>query len=131
MSGERIARLPRLAFVTEAEPFDISTVAPDTGVSVVRVRGELDQATSPALEEALTQPPAGENVVLDLTDCSFIDSSAIRVVLAGAKHVESGGGAMALVVPAAGVLRALEIANVEARVPIHPSVEAARAGTSA
>jgi anti-sigma B factor antagonist len=117
--------------VTEAEPFDISTVAPDTGVSVVRVRGELDQATSPALEEALTQAPAGENVVLDLTDCSFIDSSAIRVVLAGAKHVESGGGAMSLVVPAAGVLRALEIANVSARVPIHPSVEAATAETSA
>ena len=130
MGGERIARLPTLAFVTEAEPFDISTVTPDTGVSLVRVRGELDQATSPALEEALTQAPPGDNVVLDLTDCSFIDSSAIRVVLSGAQHVESSGGAMSLVVPAAGVLRALEIANVEARVPIHPSVDAATAGTA-
>ena len=37
---------------------------------------------------------------------------------------------MSLVVPAAGVLRALEIANVEARVPIHPSVDAATAGTA-
>jgi anti-sigma B factor antagonist len=116
--------------VTEAEPFDISTVAPDTGISVVRVRGELDQATSPALEESLTQTPPGDNVVLDLTDCSFIDSSAIRVLLGGANHVESSGGSMSLVVPAAGVLRALEIANVEARVPIHPSVDAATAGTS-
>jgi anti-sigma B factor antagonist len=116
--------------VTDAEPFEIATVAPDTGVSVVRVRGELDQATSPALEEALTEAPPGDNVVLDLTHCSFIDSSAIRVVLSGAKHVESSGGAMSLVVPAPGVLRALEIANVEARVPIHPSVDAATAGTA-
>jgi len=116
--------------VTEAEPFDISTVSPDTGVSIVRVRGELDQATSPALEEALTQAASGDNVILDLTDCSFIDSSAIRVVFAGAKHVEAGGGGMSLVVPAAGVLRALEIANVEARVPIHPSVDAATAATA-
>ena len=127
MSAERIARLPTLAVVTETEPFDISTVAPDTGVTVVRVRGELDQATSPALEEALKESPPGDNVVLDLTECSFIDSSAIRVVLAGAKHVETGGGAMSLVVPAPGVLRALEIANVESRVPIHPSVDAATA----
>jgi anti-sigma B factor antagonist len=122
--------LPTLAVVTEAEPFDISTVTPDTGISLVRVRGELDQATSPALEEALTQAPPGDNVVLDLTDCSFIDSSAIRVVLSGSKHVESSGGAMALVVPAAGVLRALEIAHVEARVPIHPTVDAATAATA-
>jgi anti-anti-sigma factor len=116
--------------VTEAEPFDISTVAPDTGVSVVRVHGELDQATSPALEEALTGAPPGDNVVLDLTDCSFIDSSAIRVVLSGAQHVESGGGALSLVIPATGVLRALEIANVGERVPIHPSVDAATTGTA-
>ena len=120
--------MPTLAFVTEAEPFDISTVAPDSGVSVVRIRGELDQATSPALEDALVQAPPGDVVVLDLTDCSFIDSSAIRVVLTGARQVESGGGAMSLVVPAAGVLRALEIANVGERVPIHPSVDAATAG---
>jgi anti-anti-sigma factor len=113
--------------MSETEPFEISTVAPDTGVTVVRVRGELDQATSPALEEALAQSPDGDNVVLDLTDCSFIDSSAIRVVLAGAKRVETAGGAMSLVVPTPGVLRALEIANVESRVPIHPSVDAATA----
>jgi len=122
--------LPTLAVVTEAEPFDISTVSPDTGVSIVRVRGELDQATSPALEDALTKAASGHNVVLDLTDCSFIDSSAIRVVLAGARHVEEGGGGMSLVVPAAGVLRALEIANVQARVSIHPSVDAATAATA-
>jgi anti-sigma B factor antagonist len=122
--------LPRLAFVTEVEPFDISTVTPDSGLTLVRVRGELDQATSPALEEALEQAPPGEVVVLDLTGCSFIDSSAIRVLLTGVAHAESNGGSLSLVVPGPGVLRALEIASVGERIPIHSSVDAATAGTA-
>ncbi len=122
--------MPRLAFVTEAEPFEISTVTPDSGLTLLRVRGELDQATSPAVEDALGQAPPGDVVVLDLTECTFIDSSAIRVVLTGATHAESSGGRLALVVPGPGVLRALEIANVGERIPIHSSVDAATAGSA-
>jgi anti-sigma B factor antagonist len=126
-----MAGFPTLAAVGEAEQFDVTTVPLDAGRSVVRVRGELDLATCPRLEAALDELPPGEKVVLDLGECSFLDSSAIRVLLNGATRAESAGGALALVATGSVVLRALEIASIGERIPIHPTVEAAAAGTPA
>jgi anti-sigma B factor antagonist len=113
-----------------AEAFEVSTVPVDAGRTIVRVRGELDLATCPALEEALGALPPGERVVLDLGECSFVDSTAIRVVLQGAARSEASGGSMELVASGATVLRTLEIASVAERIRIHPTVEAATSGTS-
>jgi len=121
----RIARLPRLASVHEAKAFEVTMVPHDAGRSIVRVRGELDLATCSQLEAALAAAPPGESIVLDLTECGFLDSAAIRVVLTSAERVGASGGSVSLVATDPGVLRVLEIASVATRVPLHPSVEAA------
>ncbi len=121
--------MPRLASVSEAQPFEVATVSHDAGRSIVRVTGELDLATCSDFEAALTAMPAGERIVLDLTGCTFLDSSAIRVVLSSARVAAENGGALTIVTSDPGVLRTLEIANVEARVPIHGTLEAALAAT--
>ena len=120
--------MPRLASVGDTDAFDVTSVPHDAGRTIVRVRGELDLSTCAVLQAALDQAPAGETIVVDLADCTFLDSSAIRVVLTGAAEAAEAGGGLSLVVTDPGVLRVLEIAHVRARVPIHPTVESATAG---
>ena len=119
--------MPRLAVVSEAAAFEVTTIPHDAGRSIVRVRGDLDLATCSQLEAALSEAPEGEHVVVDLTDCGFLDSAAVRVVLAGAERAAASGGQISLVVTDPGVLRVLEIVNAEARMPIHSTVDAATA----
>jgi anti-anti-sigma factor len=58
-----------------------------SGSRVVNVHGELDLATMDILSAALTTARRdGRNVVVDLSPCSFIDSSGIRSLLNGAEE---------------------------------------------
>jgi anti-anti-sigma factor len=62
-----------------AEGFALTELEQD-GVAVIVVAGELDLATAPALDARLAAI-AGEAVVVDLWSCSFLDSSALEVLL--------------------------------------------------
>ena len=69
------------------------------GWSVVSVAGELDLQTSPALTDALTgaleadQPHVG----VDLTRVSFMDSTALGVLVSALKRARERGGELALI----------------------------------
>ena len=45
------------------------------GIAVVKMRGEHDLSTHPMLSRALERAAAHSNVVVDLSDCTFIDST--------------------------------------------------------
>lgn len=109
------------------DDFEVTVDALTGGGSLVGVNGELDMATCAELESALDRTDPAQRVVVDLTACDFLDSSAIRVLLAGALRAESAGGSLSLVAPDPQVRRVLEIAGLEAKLPIHPTVEAAGA----
>jgi len=55
----------------------------------VRVRGELDMSTAPQLATALSEAGRGpaETVVLDLSGVTFIDSSALRVLVQSGREL--------------------------------------------
>ena len=55
--------------------FRVSVDEPSPGRVVVGVAGEIDVATAPELERALADAGAEKRVVLDLSECQFIDSS--------------------------------------------------------
>jgi anti-anti-sigma factor len=93
------------------------------GGCLVRVRGELDLSSVDELQPALVQGERGQDLLVDLEECTFLDSSAIRTLLAGAREVESRGGRVAVAARPDGVLRTLEIAGVSARLAVHPSLE--------
>ena len=62
--------------------FSISSGAGGDGSRQFVVRGELDLATAPQLEEALVSAiEAGDEVVLDLRELEFMDSSGVRVLV--------------------------------------------------
>ena len=92
---------------------------------IVRVEGDLDMATCPELEEALAGADVSKRIVIDLTACTFLDSSAVGALVAAARAAESAGGDVVLVTSDPGILRVLEIVSVELMLPVHGTVESA------
>jgi anti-sigma B factor antagonist len=90
-----------------------------SGGQVLGVRGELDLATVSEMEQVLADTEQSQVLVVDLSECEFLDSSAVHVLLAAARRAADAGGELALVVPEGGVRRVLEIAGVEASVRFH------------
>jgi anti-anti-sigma factor len=95
--------------------FSIS-ISDSGGRAVVGVWGELDLATAPELETVLLERlDAGEDVVLDLRELQFMDSSGLRVLVTAHARATDGGPRFAVVRPPEGgeVARILDIAGVE------------------
>ena len=113
----RVAPSPRLGGVASVGDLDITLEDLPEGGTLVRIDGELDLATVGKLEEALGR--ASKPLVIDMTQCGFLDSSALRVLLATATKAE---GAVDLVAPDPGVRRVLEIAGLDTIVRIHSTV---------
>jgi anti-sigma B factor antagonist len=88
----------------------------------VRVRGELDLSTSPALGETLGHEITdGKSVVVDLSGVTFIDGSALNTLIRALLLCEANGGRLRLSpdLPAV-VSRVFHITGLEALLPIEP-----------
>lgn len=83
----------------------------DGDTAVVRVVGELDLATAPQLRELLVDLVArgSHHVTLNLADLTFIDSTGLKVFVAGLKRLRESGGDLALRSPSAAAMRVFEI----------------------
>lgn len=74
-----------------ASHFEV-TIAANATPPVVVATGELDAASSVDLGQALdTALNAGQGITLDLSAVTFIDSSALRVVVAALRHASDEG----------------------------------------
>ena len=83
----------------------------DGGQTVIEVTGEVDAASADVLRNAVFEViDAGEpRVVTDMAQVSFMDSSGLRVLIAGYKAAEQAGGALVVRNPSDVVTRLLEI----------------------
>jgi anti-sigma B factor antagonist len=101
-----------------------TTAARDGDLAVLAVGGELDYEVSPQLRVRLVRAiEAGRRrLVLDLSDVTFIDSTAIGV-LAGAiaRLDEAGGGSLAVVCTHEKVLQIFEITGLDSVITLHRS----------
>ncbi|MFB6814255.1 STAS domain-containing protein [Streptomyces sp. NPDC056347] len=72
--------------------------------TVLRIRGELDLLTSPAVRQSVHDAVAAgrHDVVLDLSEVLFCDSSGVGVLIAARRLMRSCGGRLRLVLPARG-----------------------------
>ena len=86
---------------------------------VVRVEGELDMASAPELEDALSRATSAPHVVIDLGACTFLDSTGMRVITETIRKAPRAS----VVATDPGVLRVLEITAVDSMVTVHASVE--------
>jgi anti-sigma B factor antagonist len=83
----------------------------DRGFPVITVAGEIDVATAPQLREALHGVIAqGQaTVVLDLLAVTFLDSTALGVLVGGLKRCRELGGELHVVVTDARIKKIFEI----------------------
>jgi len=109
--------------VTAPNEFVVTAGSAGEGALVVRVSGDLDLATSPGLSEALEAAPTARHVVIDLTGCTFLDSSGVRALAQAVRTIAEGERRVDVVAGSPGVRRVLEITGVDRMVPVHRSLE--------
>jgi anti-anti-sigma factor len=102
--------------------------------AIVHLRGEHDMATASEIAAALNSVVG--NIWVDLSDCSFLDSSTLRVLLEDGRLRQRNGHRLALRPPESSspIFRLLEIMGVNRVVSTHvgdPGPHATRHGTTA
>lgn len=100
-------------------------------VRTIWVRGELDLGTAPELEGPLDQALDGDkaSVLIDLSQCEFIDSTGIALIVRAWQRLDGGenGRALMLCSPNDQVRRVLEITGLELSIPVHQTRDEALA----
>ena len=91
------------------------------------MRGELDLFTAPRLQEALERSIdlGARRVVVDLARVTFIDSTALGVLIGVGRQLRAGEGSLDLVCQNGNVRRVLEITGLDAVFALHTSLAGA------
>ena len=92
-------------------------------VSVMTVKGRVDSATAPDLENALKQLVETEKtqIVLDLKDVEYMSSAGLRAMVSTLKAVKRINGDLRLCSPSPRVAEVLRLAGLTSIFNIYPS----------
>jgi anti-sigma B factor antagonist len=113
---------------------DLSITRADHGnQTVVHLGGEIDVYTAPLVREKLDEQIQGgrTQLVVDLTDVTFLDSTGLGVLVGRLKLTRTRGGAMRLVGTDDRVLKVFSIPGLDKVFEIHPTLDAALAASEA
>ena len=92
---------------------------------IIHVRGEVDLATAPMLQNALrSATESGRHVVVDLSKATYVDLSGFRVLIEGKKALGERQ-ALALAASSPPVHRVIEIIELGTILPVFPSPQEA------
>ena len=99
----------------------------EPGLAYVDLHGEHDLSTKGVLKPALAEAAAHSNVMVDLSDCDFMDSTVVLWLIQTAREVQARAEILALVIPVTQteVARVAGLLNLSAVFPIYPSRQAA------
>lgn len=103
---------------------EVDSVADE--VAIVTVRGEHDLSTQSELERALAQAGRRRHVLVDLSHCDFMDSTALAVLLSAHQRQAKRDGRLELVIPSGAhpIERIATLARIHAIVTTHATREA-------
>ena len=95
---------------------------------VLAVEGELDMSTAPQFKQCLCEAieHGRRDVVVDLLKVSFLDSTALGVLIAAQRRLVAEGGHMAVVCSHPQILDLFEITGAGKALAIYPGPEAPR-----
>ncbi|MGH9119038.1 MAG: STAS domain-containing protein [Acidimicrobiales bacterium] len=88
------------------------TTGREGGRAVIALAGELDVDTAPQVGAALDDLGTDEEltaVIIDVSRLTFIDSTGLRVILAGRESLQAGGATLSLDGASGVVARVLEM----------------------
>ena len=100
------------------------------GWAVLTVSGEIDIATAPSLRERLHGLLADEKhqIVVDLDDVGFLDSTALGVLVGVLKRARTEGGEVRIVCTQPRVRKVFEITRLDSAFDLFDSVDEAVRG---
>jgi anti-sigma B factor antagonist len=113
--------------------YHVSSQAVDDQTALVTASGELDLYSAPELKERVTRwiDLGRTRIVIDMSEATFIDSTAIGVLVGGLRRVQELGGSLELVCVHKDILRVLDIVGLDQVFAIHESREDALASQPA
>jgi anti-sigma B factor antagonist len=103
--------------------FSLSEESLDEQRHVVAVTGEIDLFTAPELKTVLSEAvEAGRTrIVVDLTETSFLDSTALGVLIGAVKRLRSRDGVLTIVNTDANIAKTFEITGLDQIFTIRPT----------
>jgi anti-sigma B factor antagonist len=110
--------------------FHVGYETPAEDVGVVVLEGEIDIYSAPEFKEVLVNGIEGgaHKMIVDLSKVTFIDSTALGVLVSGAKRVRPRNGNLDIVCTDENIIRIFEITGLDRIFGIYPSrVEAIKA----
>lgn len=110
--------------------FKIDTYSLDGGVPVIKLEGEVDVYTAPQLkQQMISMLEAGtRQMVIDLTNVEYFDSTALGVLIGGLKRIRERDGNLALICPSPRIRRVFEITGLDKIFDIYSSADEAKTG---
>lgn len=90
--------------------------------AVVTLEGDHDVASIDAIEDAFRVAGAGRNLLVDLSACTFIDSTIIKLLLRTLRGLEATGARFELVIdpaPSGHVTRVVALMGISEVIPTH------------
>jgi anti-anti-sigma factor len=109
----------------------LERIAP--AVAIVTLCGEHDLTTRAAIADALERAGDESNVLVDLSECSFIDSTVIGVLVLAFQSFSEQGRRLELAIPpgAAAIQRVAKVAGLTTFLSIHETRSAGLESISA
>jgi len=110
--------------------FDTNTERLADDVFVVALSGEVDLYTAPEFKQQLLDAVAegARHIIVDLSETTFIDSTALGVLVGGVRRLREKDGNLSLVCTDKNVTRIFEITGLDRVFQISASREDALAG---
>jgi anti-sigma B factor antagonist len=110
---------------------DITTEEAGAGVAVVALAGEIDLYTCPEFKQELLHVIAdGANlIVVDLTKTTFIDSTALGVIIRGVDRLKQRDGRLVVVCADPNIVKIFEVTGLNRVFSVYCSRDEALAQT--
>jgi anti-sigma B factor antagonist len=110
---------------------DISTEEAGPGIAVVALTGEVDLYTCPEFKQELLRVIADESslVVVDLTATTFIDSTALGVIIRGVERLKQQDGRLVVVCADPNIVKVFEVTGLNRIFSVYGSRDEALAQT--
>lgn len=103
--------------------FSVSSERQDDDLGVISLSGEVDIFTAPQFKESLVEllDSGVRRLLVDLSAVTFIDSTALGVLIGGVRRVNGFGGTMAIVVATRPVERVLSVTGLDRVLSMYPT----------
>ena len=107
--------------------FDVKTEKLSDGQYVISLSGEVDLYTAPEFKQQLLEviEQGGRDVIVDLTNTTFIDSTTLGVLVGGVKRLRTNEGQLSLVCSDRNITKIFEITGLDRVFAIHSTLDAA------